>query len=85
MIKDLIAALARDGKTILYSSHVLDVVEKICDRALIIHKGALIAQGTVENLKSSTGHSSLEEVFRSLAGSEGANPGISRIVAGLRA
>jgi len=46
MVKDLIAALASDGKTILYSSHVLDVVEKVCDRALIIHKGNLIADGT---------------------------------------
>jgi ABC-2 type transport system ATP-binding protein len=84
MIKDLLAALAADGKTILYSSHVLDVVEKICDRALIIHKGHLIAEGTVEDLKSSTGQSTLEDVFRSLTGSAGTNPGVSAIVASLR-
>lgn len=84
MIKDLLAALAADGKTILYSSHVLDVVEKICNRALIIHKGHLIAQGTVEDLKSSTGQSTLEDVFRSLTGSAGTNPGVSAIVASLR-
>jgi ABC-2 type transport system ATP-binding protein len=84
MIKDLIAALAADGKTILYSSHVLDVVEKICDRALIIHKGHLIAEGTVESLKASTGQSTLEDVFRSLTGSAGTNPGVSAIVASLR-
>jgi ABC-2 type transport system ATP-binding protein len=84
MIKDLIAALAKEGKTILYSSHVLDVVEKICDRALIIHKGHLIAQGTPENLKTSAGQSTLEDVFRSLTGSTGTNPGISGIVASLR-
>ena len=84
MIKDLIAALAADGKTILYSSHVLDVVEKICDRALIIHKGHLIAQGTVANLKESTGQATLEDVFRSLTGSAGTNPGVSAIVASLR-
>jgi ABC-2 type transport system ATP-binding protein len=84
MIKDLLAALAADGKTILYSSHVLDVVEKICDRALIIHKGRLIAEGTVEDLKSSTGQSTLEDVFRNLTGSAGTNPGVSAIVASLR-
>ncbi len=84
MIKDLIAALAEEGKTILYSSHVLDVVEKVCDRALIIHKGKLIAEGTLENLKASTGQSTLEDVFRSLTGSGGVNPGVSRIVAALR-
>lgn len=84
MIKDLIAALAAVGRTILYSSHVLDVVEKFCDRVLIIHKGKLIAEGTSDNLKASTGQSTLEDVFRSLTGSGGVNPGIARIVAALR-
>jgi len=84
MIKDLIAALAADGKTILYSSHVLDVVEKICDRALIVHQGSLIAEGTVENLKASTGQATLEDVFRSLTGTAGTNPGVAALVASLR-
>ena len=39
MVKDLLAALAAEGKAILYSSHVLDVVEKICGRVIIIHEG----------------------------------------------
>jgi len=84
LIKDLLAALAADGKTILYSSHVLDVVEKVCNRALIIHKGRLIAEGATADLKASTNRSTLEEVFRVLTGSEQANPGVARIVAGLR-
>lgn len=84
MIKDLIAGLAREGKSILYSSHVLDVVEKVCDRVLIIYRGRLIAQGTPENLKSSTGQSTLEDVFRSLTGSTGTNPGVMGILASLR-
>ena len=54
MIKDLIAALASDEKTILYSSHVLDVVERVCDRVVIIHRGSLIADGSLESLKAST-------------------------------
>jgi len=83
MIKELIAALAAVGKTILYSSHVLDVVEKICDRALIINKGALIAEGTPEELKAASGQASLEDVFRSLTGAADVNPGVSRIVAAL--
>jgi ABC-2 type transport system ATP-binding protein len=84
MIKDLIAALASDGKTILYSSHVLDVVEKVCDRVLIIHKGNLIADGTLENLKASTNQTTLEDVFRRLTNSESAGRGVSRIVSALR-
>lgn len=54
MVRDLVAALAAEGKAILYSSHVLDVVERVCDRALIIHEGRLIADGTLEELKAST-------------------------------
>jgi len=84
MVKDLIAALASAGKTILYSSHVLDVVEKVCHRALIVHKGDLIADSTPESLKASTNQSTLEEVFRKLTHSEGANRGVSRIVEALR-
>jgi ABC-2 type transport system ATP-binding protein len=71
MVKDLIAALAADGKTILYSSHVLEVVERICDRILIIHKGDLIADGSIESLRESTQKSTLEEVFRQLTHKEG--------------
>lgn len=84
MIKYLLAALASEGKAILYSSHVLDVVEKICDRVLIIHEGNLIADGTPEGLKSSTRQSTLEDVFRKLTMSESVNPGIGRIIAALR-
>lgn len=84
IIKDLIAALAADGKTILYSSHVLDVVEKICNRALIIHHGRMIAGGPVEELKASTGQNTLEDVFRSLTGAADTSPGVSTIVASLR-
>ena len=83
MIKDLIAALAAAGKTILYSSHVLDVVEKVCDRVLIVYKGHLIADGQPDNLKASTGQATLEEAFRTLTGSQDVNPGVSRIVAAL--
>jgi ABC-2 type transport system ATP-binding protein len=84
LVKDLLAALAAGGKTILYSSHVLDVVERICDRVLIIHKGALIADGSAEVLKASTHESTLEDVFRNLTGSAGLDTGVARIVEALR-
>jgi ABC-2 type transport system ATP-binding protein len=84
IVKDLIAALASDGKTVLYSSHVLDVVEKVCNRVLIINQGNLIADGTPEGLKASTGQSSLEDVFRKLTKSDEVAPGVYRIVAALR-
>ena len=84
MVRDLVAALAADGKTVLYSSHVLDVVERVCDRALIIHEGRLIADGSLDSLKASTERGSLEDVFRTLTHAEGTMSGVSEIVEGLR-
>ena len=43
--KALIQTLAREGKTIVYSSHILDVVERVCDRVIIIDKGRLLLDG----------------------------------------
>jgi ABC-2 type transport system ATP-binding protein len=84
LVKDLIAALAAHGKTILYSSHVLDVVERVCARVMTIHKGNLIANGTPDSLKASTGQSSLEDVFRHLTQSAGVDPSVARIIESLR-
>ena len=84
MVRDLIAALAAEGKTILYSSHVLDVVERVCDRVLIIHEGRLIADGSLESLKASTERGSLEDVFRQLTHAEEKVSGVSKIIEGLR-
>lgn len=83
-VKDLIAALASEGKTIIYSSHVLDVVEKVCNRVLIIHRGDLIAQGTPDELMSAAGKDSLEDVFRGLTGTNVVDPGIARVIDALR-
>ena len=84
MVRDLIAALASEGKTILYSSHVLDVVERVCDRVLIIHEGRLIADGSLESLKTATERGSLEDVFRQLTHAEETVSGVSTIIEGLR-
>lgn len=84
LIKDLLAALAAAGKTVLYSSHVLDVVEKICDRVMIIHQGNLIANDTPEALRESTSQATLEQVFRQLTHSVDTDPGVARIIDALR-
>ena len=84
MIKDLLAALAAAGKTILYSSHVLDVVEKVCDRVLIIDQGKLIADGNSQGLMAETSQPTLEAVFRKLTGAAATAPEVDRIIAALR-
>ena len=48
LVKEVVKALARDGKTVFYCSHVMDVVERVCDRITILDEGVLVAQGTFE-------------------------------------
>ena len=54
-LKTLITPLAHEGKTIVYCSHILDVVERICERVVIIHEGAIVADGNVAELMEQTG------------------------------
>jgi ABC-2 type transport system ATP-binding protein len=69
MVKDLIKGLAdKAGKTIFISSHILPIVEELCDRIGIIHNGRLIAVGTVENIKAKTKKKTLEDAFIKITG-----------------
>ncbi len=68
LIKEILAQLKQSGKTIFYSSHIMDVVEKISDRIIIIDKGEVIADGSFETLKNNAHQGSLENIFTSLTG-----------------
>jgi ABC-2 type transport system ATP-binding protein len=70
LVKEILAQLKQAGKTIFYSSHIMDVVEKISDRIVIISSGQVIADGTFEELKSSAHQGSLENIFTQLTGDE---------------
>lgn len=65
-LRSLIAQLAARGKIIFYSSHVLEVVEKICARVLILSHGSVIADDSVANLRQRTSSATLEHVFAQL-------------------
>ena len=67
VFRKLIEELARGGKAILYSSHVLDVVEKISTRVLILRRGRVAAHDSVERLRAVLASPSLEDVFSQLA------------------
>jgi ABC-2 type transport system ATP-binding protein len=69
VFKEVLRELAAQGKTIFYCSHILDVVERICRRVIIIDHGKIIADGPIAELKQSTSQGSLEEVFRKLTDS----------------
>jgi ABC-2 type transport system ATP-binding protein len=66
--KTLIQTLAREGKTIVYSSHILDVVERVCDRVVIIDKGRLLVDGAPDALVAQHQSGTLERLFTQLTG-----------------
>jgi ABC-2 type transport system ATP-binding protein len=66
VLRQLMTALARRGKAVLYSSHVLELVEKTCDRVIVIHQGRIVADDTVEALQQLASSGSLEQVFSQL-------------------
>ena len=68
--KALIQMLAREGKAIVYSSHILDVVERVCDRVLIIDKGKLLLDGAPDELVARHGSGTLERLFTQLTGGD---------------
>ncbi|MBI3579537.1 MAG: ABC transporter ATP-binding protein [Ignavibacteriales bacterium] len=68
VFKELLKKFSQQNKTIFFTSHVLDVVEKICTRIAIINEGAIIAEGTSAGIAQSAGQKSLEEAFSKLTG-----------------
>jgi ABC-2 type transport system ATP-binding protein len=69
MVKDLVKKLSEDaGKTVFISSHILPVVEELCDRIGIIDHGSLVSLGTVKEIKNQTGTETLESAFIDITG-----------------
>ena len=66
--KALIQTLAKEGKAIIYSSHILDVVERVCDRVIIIDQGKLRVDGPPAELVAQHDSRSLEQLFTHLTG-----------------
>ncbi|MBQ3294807.1 ABC transporter ATP-binding protein [Candidatus Saccharibacteria bacterium] len=62
-MKELMREMVKDGKTIFFSTHILDVAEKLCDRVAIVKKGQIVKVGTMKSVK---GDKSLEKVFLEL-------------------
>jgi ABC-2 type transport system ATP-binding protein len=68
-IKEILVGLKNRGHTILMSTHILEIAERICDRIGIINHGSMIAEGTMNELRvKAKGHESLEEIFLDLTG-----------------
>ena len=68
IVKELLKKMAGQGKTILFSSHILEVVERMCTRIVIIQNGGQVAEGTSAEIVRRTETGSLEEAFSKLTG-----------------
>ena len=73
VFKAVLRAWADRGGAVIYTSHMLDVVERVCDRMAVLNQGELVAQGSLDQLRTQAGRSgTLEEVFGALT--QGADP-----------
>jgi len=70
-IRDLLAHFVKSGGTVFLTSHILEIVDRLCDHIGIIHQGRLVAQGPIADLRGATGTGkTLEERFFELVGAE---------------
>ena len=70
-IKEVLRAWADKGGAVLYTSHLLDVVERVCDRMVILTEGQLVAEGSLDELRARAGNDgTLEQVFGALASTD---------------
>ncbi|APU59665.1 ABC transporter ATP-binding protein [Clostridium botulinum] len=68
VFKEVLSKLASEGKTIFYSSHIMEVVEKISSRIILLNNGQIGADGTFEELKKKNMEGSLEQIFNQITG-----------------
>jgi ABC-2 type transport system ATP-binding protein len=80
-VKGLIAQAASEGKTVLYCSHLLDVVERICSRIIILAEGEIRMDGRLQEILAASPRTTLEEVFQDLTGAP-AERGEARVAMG---
>jgi ABC-2 type transport system ATP-binding protein len=67
LIKDILREVASRGTAVFMSTHILEIAERMCDRVVIINRGAIVAAGTLEELRAG-GDGTLEDIFLSLTG-----------------
>jgi ABC-2 type transport system ATP-binding protein len=70
LVKDLLVQHAKEGNAVFFSSHILEIVENMCDRVIIINHGEIIADAPVSELRHMKGDQSLEDVFLELTGGQ---------------
>ena len=69
-LKEIMRRMCDEGKTVFFSTHVMEVAEKLCDRIAIINKGKIVALGTMDELRRAENSASLENIFLELTDNE---------------
>jgi ABC-2 type transport system ATP-binding protein len=85
VLKGFVRALAADGKIVVFSSHVLEVVEQVCSRVVILKDGRIVGHDSVANLRETLRLPSLDAVFASLVAEEKIEERTSGLVAAMKA
>jgi ABC-2 type transport system ATP-binding protein len=85
VVKGFVRALADDGKIVVFSSHVLEVVEQVCSRVVILKDGRIVGHDSVANLRQTLRLPSLDAVFASLVAEEQIEERTSGLVAAMKA
>ena len=70
IVKELLKQMAAQGKTVLFCSHILEVVDRMCTKIVVINHGRMVASGTSDELKQQTGQTSLDAAFGKLTGGQ---------------
>ncbi|MBC7928632.1 MAG: ABC transporter ATP-binding protein [Bryobacteraceae bacterium] len=84
VFRKLVAELARNGKMVLYCSHVLEAVEKVCSHVLVLHRGKVVAHESIEGMRSLTASPSLEAVFSELTQQADSDEAARSLVAAMK-
>ena len=69
-MREFLGKLRKEGRCVLFSSHIMQEVAALCDRIIVIAKGRVVAHGTADELRAQTGEANLEEAFVKAIGSE---------------
>ena len=70
MLKNMMKNHAKEGNTVFFSTHVLEIAEKLCDKVAIIHEGKIVYYGTLDDLKKEYKKSDLEKLFLEVIGDD---------------
>jgi len=84
ILKDLLARIAERGKIIIFSTHIMEVAQRLCTRLSILYAGKIVDSGTFSELEAKHSEGTLEEIFLKVTGSEDLDPTVNSLAESMR-